>query len=521
MANWELFQKSLVDKITILSNSPNCLNCLKPANLAILRNRSILEGPKTTIPTQELDNIAEALTSAILYASNTSIPRTRTSKKSKPWWNENLRYLRKTMTKLGREKRLKPTQARKYQDAKNTYFNAIKHAKIDHWNQFLSKEDPKSIFKAMAYTKDVLYQPIPNIRDPRSNTLKSDFKGQCQTLRETLFPEPPETPKPEFNGYKEDPNWEWPSLSKIEVQEACTMKIKGKSPGPDEITQEIITQAYNAIPEIFYLVFSILINTGYHPKCWKQATGIILKKPGKPDYSAPKAYRVISLLNCLGKISERILAKRLSYLAETTSLLHSSQIGGRLQKSAIDTALLLTNEVEQNKLYGYITTTLFLDIKGAFDHVAKNQLLAILKALGLPWSLISWVSSFLENRLLKLSFNQNTEDFKGLNTGIPQGSPISPILFLIYIRDLFKSPGIKYLSYIDDFSLTVASTSYKKNIKSLEREVTRLIEFGQKSAISFDIAKTELIHWNNSNKALEFPLTLPGGIQVQPQKLVK
>jgi hypothetical protein len=114
------------------------------------------------------------------------------------------------------------------------------------------------------------------------------------------------------------------------------------------------------------------LNIGYHPTCWKEATGAILKKPGKPNYSAPKAYRFISLLNCLGKISERILAQRLSYLAETTNLLHNTQIGGRLKKSAIDAALLLTNHVQKNRLAKLISTSVFLDIKGDFDHVAKN-----------------------------------------------------------------------------------------------------------------------------------------------------
>jgi hypothetical protein len=66
----------------------------------------------------------------------------------------------------------------------------------------------------------------------------------------------------------------------------------------------------------------MLINTGYYSACWKQAIGVILKKPKKPDYSALKAYRVISLLNYLGKVLERILAQRLSYLAETTYLLY-------------------------------------------------------------------------------------------------------------------------------------------------------------------------------------------------------
>ena len=99
---------------------------------------------------------------------------------------------------------------------------------------------------------------------------------------------------------------------------------------------------------MFFKLYSCLINLEYYPKCWKQATGAILKKDKKPNYTALKAYRVISLLNCLGKVSKCILAQRLGYLAETISLLHYSQIGGKLKKSAIDAAFLLTNEVELN-----------------------------------------------------------------------------------------------------------------------------------------------------------------------------
>ena len=92
-----------------------------------------------------------------------------------------------------------------------------------------------------------------------------------------------------------------------------------------------------------------------------------------------KAYQVISLLNCSGKVSERILAQRLGYLAETTNLLYLTQIGGRLQKSAINIALFHINEVESN--YKLQTTSLFLHVKRAFDYIAKNQLLTILQKL--------------------------------------------------------------------------------------------------------------------------------------------
>jgi hypothetical protein len=194
-------------------------------------------------------------------------------------------------------------------------------------------------------------------------------------------------------------------LTRAELENACSAKVKGKTPGPDGITQEIILQAYKAAPDVFFRLYTRLLDTGYHPTCWKQATGAILKKPKKPDQSDPKTYRVISLLNCLGKVSERILAQRLSYLAETTTLLHPTQIGGRQKKSAIDAALLLTNEAELNRRAKQKTSTLLLDVKGAFDHVAKNQLLAILKKLRLPSSLVTWIASFLSDRQLRLAFD--------------------------------------------------------------------------------------------------------------------
>ena len=87
----------------------------------------------------------------------------------------------------------------------------------------------------------------------------------------------------------------------------------------------------------------------YHPKCWRKGIGVVFPKPKKEDYSNPKSYRVITLLNCLGKVLEQILATRLSYLANIGTLLHETQMGSRKQRSAIDTALFYSNTIYNNK----------------------------------------------------------------------------------------------------------------------------------------------------------------------------
>lgn len=498
---------------------------LSPANLARLKREAtptdILESNSS--PTiEELDKVAEELSDVITQAANSTIPKLSSKLISKPWWNNDLTTLRKEYkTAKSHVMHLDLLSAKACQLARNKYFQAIKTAKREHWQEFLTNTDTRSIFKAMDYTKDKKVDVIPRLQSD-SGVMANSFAEKCSTLRETLFPKPPEAPPPTWHDYAPKNRWEWPELDPKELEAACSGQIKGKTPGPDAINQDIIIAAYKACPDVFYRVFGLLFNSGYHPKCWRQAIGAILKKPGKPDYTVPKAYRVISLLNCLGKINERIVAKRLGFLAEKTSkLLHPSQIGGRLKKSAIDAALLLSNIVEENKLSNRITSTLFLDIKGAFDHVVKNRLLSLLKGKGLPVSLISWVASFLNDRRLSLSFNGQREDFRPIETGIPQGSPISPILFLIYISELFPSQAVIFLSYIDDISLTTSSTSVKRNTKILEREAKNLYDFGASMGITFDLSKTELIHFATTKKAKNCGLELPDFTLIQPKESVR
>ncbi|KAH7556799.1 hypothetical protein BM1_06233 [Bipolaris maydis] len=521
-ADWDLFREELDRAIqnNVALQSINQIHQPRKAD-----SRNLLLGQDNELKLQ-LDTIGDAITLVIQQAADKAIPQLKQGPKAKPWWSQELTRLRRNVSYCQRifAQQLQATSIeeaylykRDFLLARITYQTAIKKAKREHWNNFLEKEDPQSIFKAMDYTKEKRVEKIPPIQ---GETLETSFKGKCKAFRKALFPPPPSTTPPSFNNHQEK-EWEWPALSITELERACSNKVKSSSPGPDALSQEIITAAYQTQPNMFFKAYSLLFNYGYHPTCWRRATGAILKKPSKPDYSIPKAYRVITLLSCLGKVTERIIAKRLGYLAETTNLLHDSQIGGRLKKSAIDAALLLVDQIQYQKQKGYTTSTVFLDVKGAFDHVSHNQFLDTLKRLGLPISLITWANTFLSNRSLRLAFDGQIEEFSEINAGIPQGSPVSPIFFLIYIRDLFSQIDGFQLSYIDDISITTSSTSIKKNVKVLQQEVKKLVAKGKQLAIEFDIAKTELIHFTKNKKRKEIPLELPSKEKIYHKDTIK
>ena len=146
-------------------------------------------------------------------------------------------------------------------------------------------------------------------------------------------------------------------------------------------------------------------------------------------------------------------------------------------------------------------SSLFLDIKAGFDNVDNSTLARILREGGSPPYLVSWVSSFLGERSCTLVFQGAPGTPAPVNVGAPQGSPISPHLFLLYVAPLhFKIPRGLMISYLDEFALTAASPSYRGNIRRLQMLFKKLETKALCLGVWFSIAKRELINWSHTDR---------------------
>ena len=277
-------------------------------------------------------------------------------------------------------------------------------------------------------------------------------------------------------------------------------------------------------PSLLPSLLDPLLAHRFHPPSLKKALGIVLDKLGKPSYDSPYSFRVIVLLRTLSNILERVVASCLLAQAAICSLIHPLQCGSLPGRSTADAALVLQQNVESFHRLQYKVSTLFFNVKGGFDNVESPSLLSLLRRKGVSPYLVQWVGSFLRDRTCRLTFQGSPRLFAPVSVGVPQGSPTSPLLFVIDVSSLhLQMPRSLIISYLDDLAVTVASPSYRTNIRLLQKSFSRLKRKASPINISFSIPKTELIHWRTA-RSNEPPCSLPVQLEDQlfyPQSRLK
>jgi len=162
------------------------------------------------------------------------------------------------------------------------------------------------------------------------------------------------------------------------VEPALFSQLVKKAPGPDKLSFGAIRLLWKWDKEKIMRLTRAAIRMGRHPAVWKRASGVVIRKPGKDDYTQLKAYCSILLLSCMGKVVKKVAAELLSEEAESRGLLSDGQFGSRNGRSAIDAAAIMVNRAHAAWTNGHITGVLLRDIKAAFPSVANGRLVNLI-----------------------------------------------------------------------------------------------------------------------------------------------
>ncbi|ODM14906.1 hypothetical protein SI65_09658 [Aspergillus cristatus] len=347
---------------------------------------------------QEAEWISEALTEVL----NQHAKPIWVTPFSKRWWTDPVREARRQYAGARRLWQQGCIEDEHHRTARQTYYKAIRQAKRECWEAFLqgsqepghhppgtppTPDEAARCWLALKYTKPQDQGTTPTLYRAQGNTQAATTFQEKETLiREAAFPQAPRDRPvqcpPLGNAHTE--------ATESAVKQALFSQATQKAPGVDQLNFQALRLLWKWDSQRIVTLARQCLRLGFHPPSWKVAKGILLRKPNKTNYSLVKAYRVISLLNCLGKVVEKMVATQIAEFCEQKQTLHNGQMGARRHRSAPDAVGCLIEEVHQSWAAKQLAATLFMDIKGAFDHVNAALLVNRLEAMGLDGSLVNW-----------------------------------------------------------------------------------------------------------------------------------
>ena len=249
-----------------------------------------------------------------------------------------------------------------------------------------------------------------------------------------------------FSGFLEPPNVSYAVVLKI------LQNLDGSSsPGPDGLHPHLLKSCAQSLAYPLSLIFSRIHREGYVPAEWKVSNVVPIIKKG--SRAVPLNYRPISLTSVCCKLWERILTSHLLEYLESNELLSSNQYGFRPGKGTEDQLLVAYNDVTKLVDSGKTVLMAFLDFSKAFDVVCHGLLLEKLRCLGVGEALMRLFESFLVGRSMAVSVYGSVSSSRPVTSGVPQGSVLGPVLFLVYVNYVMRDVRCEWVAFADDFKL--------------------------------------------------------------------
>ncbi|KUM55456.1 hypothetical protein ACN42_g11818, partial [Penicillium freii] len=487
-------------------------------DIFVADNLPRLPPPLPTTPRQ-IDDTVNHLIDVVQRGVQESTPWAKPSPHANPSWTKECGEAVKHSRRVFRQYLATHSEEdwETYKLARNRKGRVIKAALRRGFRNFIEEavdQGPQGLWRVAKWARNRGQQQgstMPVLKTAEGGVVETD-EEKVNLLRKVFFPQPPEADLSDIHDTTQREQFQLPPVNDTEVRAAINKAPPNKSPGYDTLPNKVWrvlagpgSRSEKRFVPFLTAIFDACIRIGHNPQHFQTSVTVTLRKAGPRDYRVPKSYRPVALLNTLGKILEAVVATRIAWCVEEYKLLPETHLGGRKGVSVDHTIQLILGKVHQAWGEGKIASMLLLDVAGAYDMVSHKRLLYNMQQMGLG-TLTPWVQSFLTGRSTRIKLpNGHLSQAFPTPTGIPQGSPISPILFLLFNAPLVRACTLRGLHYgeseaygwVDDVCILAVSNSYEENIRLLEKALQRASTWAKKHAAKFAPDKFELIHFNN------------------------
>lgn len=276
-------------------------------------------------------------------------------------------------------------------------------------------------------------------------------------------------------------------INESEVSDVLKILQTNKACGNDLISHRMLKGTVTTVSKPLATIFNRSINESQYPSAWKLANVIPLFKKGCAQ--TPSNYRPISLLSCVGKVMERIMFKHI--YNHTEQLIYNRQSGFLPGHSTVYQLIDIYHQICQSFDNRQFTCMVFCDISKAFDRVWHKGILFKLQQNGINGIVLNWIENYLTGRKQSVTMRSTASDIKTVTAGVPQGSVLGPLLFLIYINDITENLLSIARLFADDSSLSVTTSNVEDLEGIINHDLLMISNWSKQWLVNFNPNKTE------------------------------